>query len=225
MGRCVCLAAALLTTVALAMPAVAQALPPTTLTSEFLGAGPPTSVTNNCTSFFSGGTVTATYAGWTSGPYVGTFTETATVVYPPGGASSSVVIDAAFTITSDTTTVTGTKHTSSGFGADCESNSTFFIFSAGGFGLGGGIGPPFATYTATISTPTGAFHDEGTSFLFGDPASLGEGFVSSLLAPVPLLPTSKDQCKNGGWRKFGGVFKNQGDCVSFVVTRGKNRPG
>jgi hypothetical protein len=30
------------------------------------------------------------------------------------------------------------------------------------------------------------------------------------------LPTSKDQCKNGGWRDFG-VFKNQGDCVSFVV--------
>jgi hypothetical protein len=28
-------------------------------------------------------------------------------------------------------------------------------------------------------------------------------------------PTSKDQCKNGGWRTFG-MFKNQGDCVSFV---------
>jgi hypothetical protein len=38
------------------------------------------------------------------------------------------------------------------------------------------------------------------------------------------LPTSKDQCKNGGWKSFG-VFKNQGDCVSFVATRGKNRPG
>lgn len=29
------------------------------------------------------------------------------------------------------------------------------------------------------------------------------------------LPTSKDQCKNGGWRNYS-VFKNQGDCVSFV---------
>jgi hypothetical protein len=38
------------------------------------------------------------------------------------------------------------------------------------------------------------------------------------------LPTSKDQCKNGGWRTYG-VFKNQGDCVSFVATRGKNPPG
>jgi hypothetical protein len=33
-------------------------------------------------------------------------------------------------------------------------------------------------------------------------------------------PTSKDQCKNGGWRTYG-VFKNQGDCISFV---GKNPP-
>jgi hypothetical protein len=34
-------------------------------------------------------------------------------------------------------------------------------------------------------------------------------------------PTSKDKCKNGGWRNFPG-FKNQGDCVSFVATKGKN---
>ena len=38
-----------------------------------------------------------------------------------------------------------------------------------------------------------------------------------------LLPTSKDECKNGGWHTFG-VFKNQGDCVSFVATGGKNPP-
>ena len=40
---------------------------------------------------------------------------------------------------------------------------------------------------------------------------------------VATLPTSKDQCKNGGWKTFG-VFKNQGDCVSFVASRGKNPP-
>jgi hypothetical protein len=32
-------------------------------------------------------------------------------------------------------------------------------------------------------------------------------------AQLPL-PTSKEQCKNGGWREFG--FKNQGECVAFV---------
>ncbi len=41
---------------------------------------------------------------------------------------------------------------------------------------------------------------------------------------APGLPTSKDQCKHGGWQSFG-VFKNQGDCVSFVATGGKNPPG
>jgi hypothetical protein len=29
---------------------------------------------------------------------------------------------------------------------------------------------------------------------------------------------------NGGWQTFG-IFKNQGDCVSFVATGGKNGPG
>ena len=42
--------------------------------------------------------------------------------------------------------------------------------------------------------------------------------------PHPPLPTSKEQCKKGGWQRFG-VFKNQGDCVSFVATGGKNPPG
>jgi hypothetical protein len=39
----------------------------------------------------------------------------------------------------------------------------------------------------------------------------------------PPPPTSKDQCKNGGWRSFS-QFKNQGDCVSFGATGGKNPP-
>ena len=38
------------------------------------------------------------------------------------------------------------------------------------------------------------------------------------------LPTASAQCKDGGWQAFG-VFKNQGDCVSFVASKGKNQPG
>jgi hypothetical protein len=34
---------------------------------------------------------------------------------------------------------------------------------------------------------------------------------------------AKADCMNGGWKTFG-VFKNQGDCVSFVATGGKNQP-
>jgi hypothetical protein len=36
-------------------------------------------------------------------------------------------------------------------------------------------------------------------------------------------PTTAEQCKIGGWRQYG-VFKNQGDCVSFVATGGRNQP-
>jgi hypothetical protein len=37
--------------------------------------------------------------------------------------------------------------------------------------------------------------------------------------PAPQYPTDKDQCKQGGWQTFTQpTFKNQGDCVSFVVS-------
>ena len=46
------------------------------------------------------------------------------------------------------------------------------------------------------------------------------------IAGVFVQPTSKDQCKNGGWKNLvdgnGNPFKTQGDCVSYVATKGKN---
>ena len=42
-------------------------------------------------------------------------------------------------------------------------------------------------------------------------------------APALASPTSKDQCLKSGWATFNDPsFKNQGDCVSFVATGGKN---
>ena len=35
-------------------------------------------------------------------------------------------------------------------------------------------------------------------------------------------PTTADQCKNDGWQTFG-IFKNQGECVSYVAT-GRSNP-
>ena len=32
----------------------------------------------------------------------------------------------------------------------------------------------------------------------------------------PPPPTSKAQCKHGGWKNFGNTFKNQGQCVRVV---------
>jgi outer membrane protein assembly factor BamB len=52
---------------------------------------------------------------------------------------------------------------------------------------------------------TGAFIN---SFGSGQRGTLGLTFIP--------FPTSKDQCKKGGWRAFG--FKNQGQCIKFVNT-------
>lgn len=42
---------------------------------------------------------------------------------------------------------------------------------------------------------------------------------------VPAMPMTKDDCKNGGWQTFVvPAFKNQGDCVSWVATNGRNAP-
>jgi hypothetical protein len=44
--------------------------------------------------------------------------------------------------------------------------------------------------------------------------------------PPPTIPTTADRCKHRGWRGLtdnnGTPFKNQGDCVSFVATDGRN---
>ena len=45
-------------------------------------------------------------------------------------------------------------------------------------------------------------------------------------ATLAQVPTSKSDCTNGGWQTAvdnnGKPFKNQGDCVSYVATKGKN---
>jgi DNA-binding beta-propeller fold protein YncE len=46
----------------------------------------------------------------------------------------------------------------------------------------------------------------------------GGGSTGIAVASTPRVPTSKEQCKNGGWRDFPG-FKSQGQCIAFV-----NRP-
>jgi hypothetical protein len=54
------------------------------------------------------------------------------------------------------------------------------------------------------------------------PADAGKGFYFdnlSLLSGALVMgpPTSKDQCKNGGWKTFTNpTFKNQGQCVDYV---------
>ncbi len=64
-----------------------------------------------------------------------------------------------------------------------------------------------------LSSPEPAVGDTVTPRVF-------PGYLQNISATIT---NSKDQCKNGGWQSFG-VFKNQGDCVSFLATGGKNPP-
>jgi len=42
----------------------------------------------------------------------------------------------------------------------------------------------------------------------------GSGAVGVAVSALARAPTSKDQCKHGGYAQFR--FKNQGQCVAFV---------
>jgi hypothetical protein len=203
-------------------PFASAGTPPATLTGESLLALPrPATVLCRTSGDFS-----YTASGVAAGPYFGTFTEsgTVTVFQPPqaGTVGTVTAFSAAFTIysASGDVLVRGTKS------LDTTVPGSFLnaclnppALGAGGF---------YAGYHATIYTPNGNYSDQGTSFiavLFSDPSGtfLDEDFVSSLHEPGLIAPTEKNQCKNGDWENYP-QFKNQGDCVSFVSTGGKNPP-
>ncbi len=78
--------------------------------------------------------------------------------------------------------------------------------------------------SGTMTIPT--FLDDTNSRLFfgsAQPITKYDDMVVEFTPPAPTLPTTKADCKKGGWESYG-VFKNQGDCVSFIATKGKNPP-
>ena len=65
-------------------------------------------------------------------------------------------------------------------------------------------------FVATATTTTITF----TSLT---PGYFGPALDNVSVDEVLTSPTTKDQCKNGGWMTFNNpTFKNQGDCVSYV---------
>lgn len=79
------------------------------------------------------------------------------------------------------------------------------------------------------SSWTGFYTDggaAGVNIFREDTGWAPNGTVSLKITATPALvgpPVSKDQCMKGGWVTFNNPsFKNQGDCVSFVATGGKN---
>lgn len=84
------------------------------------------------------------------------------------------------------------------------------------------------TIVYTGSNAGYTLHGVGTIASDGSISGTTDGNCQTFTMPVGTavfigLPTNKDQCKKDGWKTFG-IFKNQGDCVSFVATGGKNPP-
>lgn len=169
-------------------------------------------------------------SGTAVGPYPGTFTESGTVAFGPQTPLATVTsFQAQFTITSPAGTVTGTKTL-----AASPIEAVGFCDAVGGQVV------VDTDYQAHISTPAGSANDSGTANatqfnLCPDPTTCGllvsgltfwEAFNSTGITPAPSGPTGIDECKDVGWQNFPSLgFKNQGDCVSYVSTRGKNPPG
>jgi hypothetical protein len=82
--------------------------------------------------------------------------------------------------------------------------------------IAGGTSGPREIWLSTASSASDCSFVPPISF-----AEVIEGSIS--IFDAPPLPTTNQQCRNGGWRSFG-IFRSQGDCVSLVATKGKNQP-
>jgi hypothetical protein len=185
----------------------AQSAPPPTLTGETLsgGTGVESGVFCQNTGSFS-----FTVSGTATGPYSGTFTETGSGTVNP--AFTVATFTTSFTINSPTGQVRGTKTFSGQASIQCYQDPSNFVFDVG------------TNYEATIGTSNGNYTDQGTAdtFVFESSGTLndfGESFTSSLTQTTLTEPTSKSQCKDGGYTNFP-QFQNQGQCVSYVANGG-----
>ncbi|OGI25781.1 MAG: hypothetical protein A3J76_00975 [Candidatus Moranbacteria bacterium RBG_13_45_13] len=82
-----------------------------------------------------------------------------------------------------------------------------------------------ATYTQTFgaTADTTSWLPGKYCFVFNPSEDGGESDIR--LTREFYVITGKDDCKKDGWKtNFDSIFKNQGDCVSFVATNGKNLP-
>jgi hypothetical protein len=77
--------------------------------------------------------------------------------------------------------------------------------------------------TTEATTDVGAFNNNttlaATDFLAGLSQSDLATVVNFDFSTTSDVPTTKAQCKNGGWKDFG--YPDQGTCISFV---NQNRP-
>ncbi len=80
-----------------------------------------------------------------------------------------------------------------------------------------------------LGIPRRSFLKRAGTAAFVVPVVVSFGLDGIAEAKTPSFPNQKPGdpgaiCKDGGWQRFGNQFKNQGDCVSFFATGGKNPP-
>lgn len=70
---------------------------------------------------------------------------------------------------------------------------------------------------------SGALFDSATFEYVASAADTGLlEIVDDIVLTPATAPSSREECKDEGWKVFSPPFKNQGDCVSFVATQGRN---
>ena len=103
-----------------------------------------------------------------------------------------------------------------------------FIYTGSAFTASASVSPA-AAGSATIAYTgecTYAGTCTATATFAGNNNFTSSNATTSIVINYPVA-TSGDQCKKGGWQyltdDLGNLFKNQGDCVSYVATKGRNK--
>jgi hypothetical protein len=180
-------------------------------------------VTAACNGLTSGTVSYRLFNGVSTGSNPGFFTESGTVTVTNGVITAWDVHWIVATVPNGEAYVSGQKHLNTA-GAT--------TFACGTTSATGNLAATFdysANYQPNTPRPPGTPEtgfDSGSatgSLMFmttslGDPAGPGQSsgtLTETFLVPLPIAPTSKTECKNGGYASFP-MFKNQGECVAFV---------
>ena len=190
---------------------------------------------------------TTTSVTFGTGPFVYTgsaFTATASVSPADAGAAtiaySGDCTNAGNTCTATATYAGDATHTGSSATASITiaqapttTSVTFgpgpYVYTGSAFTATASVSPA-AAGTATISYSGDCTFAGNTCQATANYAGNGNFLSSSASTNIVIkypVATSTGQCKNGGWHfvtdDLGNLFKNQGDCVSYVATKGKNK--
>jgi hypothetical protein len=140
-------------------------------------------------------------AGWHAGGGLGPTWRVDVTCLAVDGKTAVFGFSGSFFGLSEGGPVAGLARVTDGGGPGSGLDSFEWAQVAGAFG-----GPPIPGPTDCSSYPAG-FQPLG-------PTAFNRVAGDIVIIDTPALPTSKGQCRDGGWQQFG--FKNQGECIAFV---------